>query len=138
MHKGYDRFEVDQEILRLHNEISVLKRKLNQADINSKVAQEDLAFAKKRYERLTSELYAREKAAEESNRVALKRANEIVDQAHDNADAIVSEAMKMARQILVEIARISRESSETKGELLGQIKVLEELIGQLELPKPFK
>ncbi len=133
--KGYDRFEVDQEIASLQRELQASKKQasLYKEQANNLVQQKDQIS--RRYETLIDELRVRERAAEEMARIALREANSIIDRAYDNADMIVREAMSSARQILVEIARISTQSHVLRDELQDKIKELENVIDGLELPE---
>lgn len=135
MRQGYDRFEVDQEIKDLHLELKQLHDKLKKANSNTKIAVEQYDHLKRRHRKLVNEIGVRERAAEEMSRLALREANEIIDTAYGNADMIVREAMSAARQLLVEIARISSESHEVRDELLEKVGALETVIKQLELPE---
>ena len=133
--KGYDRFEVDQEIAQLQRELQESKKQseIYKEQVDNLSQQKN--HLSQRYETLIDELRVRERAAEEMARIALREANSIIDRAYDNADMIVREAMSSARQILVEIARISTQSHVLRDELQTKIKELESVLSGLELPE---
>lgn len=132
--KGYDRFEVDREIASLERELQASNKQIDfqKTQIENLVQQKE--HLSQRYETMIDELRVRERAAEEMARMALREANAIIDRAYDNADMIVREAMSSARQILVEIARISTQSHVLRDDLQDKIKELESVINGLELP----
>lgn len=132
---GYDRFEVDQYLQKLEHDIEVLQKQnaLYRKRIDLLLKQR--SFLKEEYDKVLSDLSIKEKAAEEMARIALQEANVIIERAYDNADMIVQEAMSSARQILVEIARISNQSHELREELQGKIQQLNVVIDDLALPQ---
>lgn len=133
--KGYDRFEVDQHIAKLQSDIEAVEKKnlLYQSQVTNLMKQR--AILKRQYDKVLTDLSIKEKAAEEMSRLALREANAIIDRAYDNADLIVREAMSSARQILVEIARISNQSHELRDELKVKINDLDSVIDGLKLPE---
>lgn len=132
--KGYDRFEVDRAIEALKKEVQAGKEQLELQRTQTLNIIQQKDHINRRYETLIDELRVRERAAEEMARMALREANAIIDNAYDNADMIVREGMSSARQILVEIARISTQSHVVRSELQDKIKELESVIDGLELP----
>ncbi|CAM3606307.1 DivIVA domain-containing protein [Erysipelothrix anatis] len=135
MKQGYDRFEVDQTISELERERVLLQKQTQIYKKQIDTLQEQRDLIKKRYQQLVGEITVRERASEEMSRLALREANDIIENAHSNADMIVREAMSTSRQVLVEIARISNESKLLRDELKDKIKNLEEAIEGLELPE---
>lgn len=134
MREGYDRFEVDQTLSELEAKNLQLQRQLAIHKKQVDALQEQRDNINKRHTQLLGEVAVRERAAEEMSRLALREANSIIDNAHRNADMIVREAMSTARQILVEIARISNESSSLRIELKDKLVHLENVINDLDLP----
>ncbi len=132
--QGYDRFEVDFTIDQLTAEIASLQSKLALYQKQSDATAQQLTHVKERYQSLIGELNMREKAADEIARLALKEANRIIDTAQNNADSIVREALSTARIILVEIARISADATEVKGELKDQLDALSKSLDELTIP----
>lgn len=132
--KGYDRFEVDREIASLERELQASKKQVEFQQTHAENMIQQKEHLSQRYEKLIEELRIRERAAEEMARIAMREANAIIDRAYDNADMIVREATSSARQILVEIARISTQSHVLRDDLQIKIKELESVINGLELP----
>lgn len=135
MRQGYDRFEVDKSI----NELMYTQKSLEdqlvlyQQQIEALVAQRD--SLDHRHSHLLSDIKVREKAAEEMARLSLKEANTIIETAYRNADLIVREAMSTARQLLVEVSRISTESHDLRDELTQKIYKLQNTLRGLEFPE---
>ncbi len=133
--KGYDRFEVDKHLQKVEQDLQVLQKQNDLYRKRIDLLLKQKAFLKSEYDQILADLNVKEKAAEEMARIALKEANVIIERAYDNADMIVQEAMSSARQILVEIARISDQSHDLRNELQGKIKQLNEVIDDLALPQ---
>ena len=135
MRQGYDRFEVDKAVRKLEEEKAQLLEQvaLNKNQILTLLEQRD--GITKRFAQVTKDLSIREKAAEEMARLALREANSIIETAYGNADLIVREALSTARQLLIEISRISSQSQEIRVELNEKVEVLQEILPGLELPE---
>lgn len=133
--QGYDRFEVDKEMRRLETENARLQEALalNKNQIQTLLNQRE--GLSKQYNKLSKEITIREKAAEEMARLALREANSIIETAYGNADLIVREAMSTARQLLIEISRISSQSQEIRVELNEKVLTLHEILQGLEFPE---
>jgi len=95
----------------------------------------ELDHSRRRYDMLLQEMEKRESASDEVSRLAMKDANDIIKTAHINADIIIREALSSAREVLIEIARISNESHIVKEELGIKLKNMEEILEGLDLPK---
>lgn len=135
MRQGYDRFEVDKAVRQLEHENTQLKEQvaLNKNQILTLLEQRD--GLTKRYDHLAKDISIREKAAEEMARLALREANSIIETAYSNADLIVREALSTARQLLIEISRISSQSHEIRVELNEKVETLQEILQGLEFPE---
>lgn len=133
--QGYDRFEVDKEMRRLETDNARLQEALalNKNQIQTLLNQRE--GLSKQYNKLSKEISIREKAAEEMARLALREANSIIETAYGNADLIVREAMSTARQLLIEISRISSQSQEIRVELNEKVLTLHEILQGLEFPE---
>ncbi len=133
--QGYDRFEVDKEMRRLETDNARLQEALalNKNQIQTLLNQRE--GLSKQYNKLSKEITIREKAAEEMARLALREANSIIETAYGNADLIVREAMSTARQLLIEISRISSQSQEIRVELNEKVLTLHEILQGLEFPE---
>lgn len=95
----------------------------------------ELDHSRRRYDMLLREMEKRESAMDEVSRLAMKDANDIIKTAHINADIIIREALSSAREVLIEIARISNESHIVKEELGIKLKNMEKILEGLDLPK---
>lgn len=135
MRQGYDRFEVDKAIREFQRTQDNLEQELalNKNHIQTLLEQRD--GITKRYNQLIKDISIREKAAEEMARLALREANSIIETAYSNADLIVREAMSTARQLLIEISRISSQSQEIRVELSEKVEDLQDILQGLEFPE---
>jgi len=134
MKRGYDRFAVDDSIDRLNYELSSLKQQLDAYQYEASQANEQLRVIKDRYQSLVQELNVREKAADDIARLALKEANSVIASAQNNADSIVKEALSTAKLVLVEIARLNKESKGIKQQMSIQIEDLGKALAAFEIP----
>ena len=135
MRQGYDRFEVDKTIAKFHDDKENLEQKLNLCQNRIKALESSRDGIDDQYRKLVREISIREKAAEEMARLALREANTIIETAYGNADLIVREAMSTARQLLVEISRITNESQELREELSTKVVSLHSILQELEFPE---
>ena len=135
MRQGYDRFEVDKTIAKFHEDKENLEQKLNLCQNRIKALESSRDGIDDQYRKLVREISIREKAAEEMARLALREANTIIETAYGNADLIVREAMSTARQLLVEISRITNESQELREELSTKVVSLHSILQELEFPE---
>ena len=135
MRQGYDRFEVDKAVRALEDENKKLQEALALSKNQIQTLNEQRDGITKRYNQLNKDILIREKAAEEMARLALREANSIIETAYSNADLIVREAMSTARQLLIEISRISSQSHEIRVELNEKVEVLQEILQGLEFPR---
>lgn len=95
----------------------------------------ELDHTKRKYDQVLHEMGTRERVSDEVSRLAMKDANAIIDTAYTNADIIIREALSSARQVLIEISRISSESRELKGKLGIKLKAMENILEGLTLPE---
>lgn len=135
MRQGYDRFEVDKTIAKFHEDKENLEQKLSLCQNRIKALESSRDGIDDQYRKLVKEINIREKAAEEMARLALREANTIIETAYGNADLIVREAMSTARQLLVEISRITNESQELREELSTKVVSLHSILQELEFPE---
>ena len=101
--------------------------------INEELTKE-LEELKKNYEEVNHNLQVKEMAASEMTRMAMKEANMIVDTANQNADAIVKEALMMARGILLDVSRIGNEASDMKENMQDELQRIVEALNRFETP----
>lgn len=135
MRQGYDRFEVDKTIAKFQEDKENLEQKLNLCQNRITKLESSRDGIDDQYRKLLREITIREKAAEEMARLALREANTIIETAYGNADLIVREAMSTARQLLVEISRITNESQELREELSTKVVSLHSILQELEFPE---
>lgn len=123
-----NRQKLESDIASLINKNEVLKKQLE-------TVISELDHSKRRYDLLLREMGNRERASDEVSRLAMKDANAIINTAHVNADIIIREALSSAREVLIEISRISNESHELKGKLGVKLKKMESILEGLDLPE---
>lgn len=123
-----NRQKLETDIAGLINKNEVLKKQLE-------TVISELDHSRRRYNLLLNEMGNRENANDEISRLAMKDANAIIETAHVNADIIIREALSSAREVLIEIARISNESHELKGKLGVKLKKMEAILEGLDLPE---
>lgn len=133
--KGHLSYDEEQVLEQLQKENQQLRHNYTIAKRQLESTIKQLELSQKRYQQLVDEIRAKDRAHEEISRLAVKEANEIVKTAHQNADIIIREALSTARQVLVEIARISNESNELRDDLNIRLKMLEQVIQGLEFPE---
>lgn len=134
MKNGYNRYQVEDYLSDLENRMAVLHRKVDMYRLRSEEVERQLNQIKKEYHHVVDNLSAKEKAAEEMARIAMKEANVIVDTAQANADVIVKEALMTARSILLDIAKLGNEASELKGTMYEQLESLSRALDEFEVP----
>ena len=78
MLKGYNRYQVDDYLDRLNEELDSYKQKLSLYEQRCEQLEEINKDVKEKYQLLLNEVRVREKAAEDIGRLALKEANIIV------------------------------------------------------------
>ncbi len=135
MKKGYDRFAVDQTIEQLEDQLQQISTKLEVYQKQAEQSKEDMAEMKHRYTNLVNELIAKEHAADDIARLALREANVMIERAGDHADLILREALSTAKSLLSELVRIASEAKENKTELKAKLNEISQLIDGLEFPQ---
>lgn len=133
--KGYDCFEVDQELLKYEQQLQDINEKLQAYQRQMEQTHEALAQSQQQYQELQSQLAVKEKAADQMSRIALMEANRVVETAHENADIIVREALSTARLVLAELSKVNQETTQLKTEASEKITTILQLIKTLELPQ---
>jgi cell division initiation protein len=138
--EGYDKLAVDYKISVLQASIDQLTRKLDVYAKEIEVTQDSYQKLKAKHTSLVADLAAKERAADEIARLALKEANVVIEQANEHANMIVGEALSTAKTLLKELVRIAQEGKENKAQLLSKLQTLQTIIEGLEFPMidPFK
>ncbi|HPX32703.1 MAG TPA: DivIVA domain-containing protein [Erysipelotrichaceae bacterium] len=137
---GYDCYQVNSEIDRLEYQIHELNERILIYQNQIETVNNQFAMIKKRYQLLVSELSMREKQADDVARLALKEANSMIDEARQNADNIIEEAVLEVQQYVDTIKEYNKISSEAKNQLTDAIELLKEklkLYDEIQLPDPF-
>ncbi len=134
MRHGYNRYQVDDCIQRLSDDLDEAKKKLELYSARCETLESQCTEYKEKYQTLAMELNVKEKAAEDIARIALREANVIVATAQENADVIVQEALASAKQILLEISKLGEETGEVKERMMSQLEELTQALEAFEVP----
>ncbi len=138
---GYDCYQVNNEIDRLEYRINELNEKILMYQNQIETVNNQFAMIKKRYQMLVSELSMREKQADDVARLALKEANSMLDEAQNNADNIIKEAIlevesyiEQLRDYDVKATEARRQVKDAMAELMEKLNAYDNIV----LPNPFK
>lgn len=134
MNKGYNRFQVDDALAKLQEEIETLTKKLDAYKKQGEEDQKRIQMYKDKYQDLSNHLDIKERAARDMAKIALHEANSIVASANNNADMIVKEALLNARTILINISKLGIEANEIKINLNEQLTLLSDAIDGFDIP----
>ncbi len=118
----------------MESQTAMLHRKVEMYRQRSEEVEKQLNVIKQKYQFVVDGLSAKERAADDMARMAMKEANMIVDTAQHNADVIVKEALMTARSILLDIAKLGSEASELKGNMYEQLQELSRALDEFEVP----
>ena len=135
MKNGYNRYQVEDYIQTQKLQMESLQKKLEKANLLKEEITREYQELETRYRDVSENLEVKEKAADEMTRMAMKEANMIVDTAHRNADAIVKEALMMARGILMEVARLGDEANDLKGSMRKELQKITQALDDFEAPE---
>ena len=135
MKNGYNRYQVEDYIQTQKLQMESLQKKLEKANLLKEELTREYQELESRYRDVCENLEVKEKAADEMTRMAMKEANMIVDTAHRNADAIVKEALMMARGILMEVARLGDEANDLKGSMRKELQKITQALDDFETPE---
>ncbi len=134
MFKGYNRYQVDDTIRTLNEELEQLKKEVEAYKRQSEEDASKINTLQEKLDNATRDIEIKEKAADEMAQIALREANEIISSANNNADAIVKEALVSARDILISISKLGIEAKEIKENLSVQMTLLNEVINGFDVP----
>lgn len=135
MKNGYNRYQVEDYIQTQKMQLESLTQKLEKANVQNEELLEEYKRLEVRYQDISENLDIKEKAADEMTRMAMKEANMIVDTAHENADAIVKEALMMARSILLEVTRLGDEAKDMREGMRKELKKITQALDAFDPPK---
>lgn len=134
MRKGYNRYQVDMAIHNLEEENAALKKNLEAYRLQSEEDQNKILSLQQQLKDMTHDIEVKESAATQMAQIALKEANQIIQNANDNADAIIKEAYYCARDILESISRLGVEAQGIKDSMNEQLVQLIESIERFDVP----
>ena len=134
MKNGYDRFAVDDAVERYASRVEQLEQKIllyqQLEEANARIAK-----LQADYQNLESSLDAQKQAAENIARLSLREANEIIQTAQQNADAIIQESLITARLILTDLSKLYGDANTVKASTLEKLEGLIRELEAFSLPK---
>ena len=134
MRNGYDRFAVDSAIDNYTSQIEELEKEIATYKNNIEDLNHQLIKMKDRYNSIMSGIMARERAADDISRIALKEANQIIDAAKKNADFIIMESLNKSKVVLADLVKISNETGTLKQEMRDQLNKIYHDLDELKAP----
>lgn len=134
MKNGYNRYQVEDYLNELEEKMAMLNRKVEMYRKRSEEVEQQLTLIKRKYQYVVDNLAAKEQAADDMARMAMRESNRIVETAQANADVIVKEALMSARSILLEVAKMGSEATELKGNMYEQLKIISKALDDFEIP----
>lgn len=134
MRNGYDRFAVDSAIDNYTSQIEELENEIATYKNNIEDLNHQLINMKDRYNSIMSGIMARERAADDISRIALKEANQIIDAAKKNADFIIMESLNKSKVVLADLVKISNETGTLKQEMRDQLNKIYHDLDELKAP----
>ena len=135
MKNGYDRFAVDDAVDRYASRVDQLEKKLELYQKQLDEANARFARLQAEYQNLESSVDAQRQAAENIARLSLREANEIIETARQNADAIIRESLITARLILTDLSKLYGDANTVKASTLAKLEGLIRELEEFELPK---
>ena len=134
MRNGYDRFAVDSAIDNYTSQIEELEKEIATYKNNIEDLNHQLINMKDRYNSIMSGIMARERAADDISRIAVKEANQIIDAAKKNADFIIMESLNKSKVVLADLVKISNETGTLKQEMRDQLNKIYHDLDELKAP----
>ena len=134
MRNGYDRFAVDSAIDNYTSQIEELEKEIATYKNNIEDLNHQLINMKDRYNSIMSGIMARERAADDISRIALKEANQIIDAAKKNSDFIIMESLNKSKVVLADLVKISNETGTLKQEMRDQLNKIYHDLDELKAP----
>lgn len=134
MKNGYNRYQVEDYLNELEEKTAMLNRKVEMYQKRSEEMDQQLSLVKRKYQYVVDNLAAKEQAADDMARMAMRESNRIVETAQANADVIVKEALMAARSILLDVAKMGSEATELKGNMYEQLKIISRALDDFEVP----
>lgn len=134
MKNGYNRYQVEDYLNELEEKMAMLNRKVEMYRKRSEEVEQQLSSIKRKYQYVVDNLAAKEQAADDMARMAMRESNRIVETAQANADVIVKEALMSARSILLDVAKMGTEATELKGNMYEQLTIISKALDDFEIP----
>lgn len=133
MKNGYNRYEVDDALTQLNEDISEKDNiiRTTQKEHEELKLKYDELLAK--YDSLMQSLEAKEKANEEMTRFAIKEANTIISTAKSNADLLIEDALAAARGILWEVSSLAQSTQAHKAGMYDEIGRIERALDAFQV-----
>ena len=135
MKNGYDRFAVDDAVDRYAAQVDQLERRLTQYEKQLSETNARLIQLQAQYQNLENSVEAQRAAADSIARLSLREANEIIDNARKNADAIIHESLVTARLILTDLSRLYGDADTVKTATRARLEGLIRELDEFDLPK---
>ncbi|MBR2767587.1 MAG: DivIVA domain-containing protein [Solobacterium sp.] len=135
MKNGYDRFAVDDAVDRYAAQVDQLERRLAQYEKQLSETNARLIQLQAQYQNLENSVEAQRAAADSIARLSLREANEIIDNARKNADAIIHESLVTARLILTDLSRLYGDADTVKTATRARLEGLIRELDEFDLPK---
>ena len=118
---GYNKDQVEFDIISYENQIATLQQNLEDAIKNNEELKKSNMVLSKEVQMITRDLHVKDNAMREMSKIAISEANHLVNSASKNADIIISEALSTARLILLELSYTTKLNNDLKNNLKSQI-----------------
>lgn len=125
--RGYNKLEVDEEILHLNAKIKTNEEKYESL-------QSELTQLKEQNAMLTNQISIQEKTNEEIARLALKEASDLIEKAKRNANMILKESMEYVRGLSKDMDTFKQDAIDFRENV---IKMSEEMIETIDKSEIF-
>jgi len=135
MKNGYDRFAVDDAVERYANQVDQLEKKVQLYEQQLNEADQRMRDLQQQYAKLENSIDAQRQAADNIARLSLREANEIIDTAQKNADAIIRESLNTARLILTDLSKLYGDADAVKTTTRDKLEKLIQELDDFQLPK---
>lgn len=132
MRMGYNRYQVDDYIDDLQTQLEEAKHKLALYQQENEYLQIKFTELDDRYKDLLFSLAGKEKMVDLMTKSVIKEANVIIDAANKNADILIRDAITTAQGMLLEIQKLSKQTSEQKDEMYEQIQKIYDVLEQFQ------
>ena len=132
MINGYDRYQVDDVVSKLEDEITLLIKERDYYKNEAKRSNDKLNVIINEYKVILEDQSVKDKMASEISRMALNEANSIIQSASKNADQIIQEALSSAKVILTELAYTAKMTKDSKDQMKDKINDILKKIDEFE------